>query len=153
MAIYLPNITKDILGKTIYNKTFLGIRLEISVAYGYQTNSRKVLGMAMSKRGIELSGSVSIGGNRAFSGGAGFDWGGLYLKFAIGYNVGHHIYCAVGLKVSVSYYTALAIAACCVAMPYVSTFISATIAAASASVKTLGGIMAKMAPRFIYCFV
>ena len=153
VAKYLPNITKDILGKTIYNKTFLGIRLEISVAYGYQTNSRKVLGMAMSKRGIELSGSVSIGGNRAFSGGAGFDWGGLYLKFAIGYNVGHHIYCAVGLKLSVSYYTALAIAACCVAMPYVSTFISSTIAAASASVKTLGGIMAKMAPRFIYCFV
>ena len=153
VAKYLPNITKDILGKTIYNKTLLGIRLEISVAYGYQTNSKKVLGMAMSKRGIELSGSVSIGGNRAFSGGAGFDWGGLYLKFAIGYNVGHHIYCAVGLKLSVSYYTALAIAACCVAMPYVSTFISSTIAAASASVKTLGGIMAKMAPRFIYCFV
>ena len=153
VAKYIPNITKSLYSKTIFNKSILGIRLEINLAYGFQTNSKKVLGMAMSKKGIEVSGSVSIGGNRSFSGGAGFDWGGLYLNFAIGYNVGNNIYCAIGLKLSVSYFTALAIAACCVAMPYVSTFVSSTIAAASVSIKTLGGIMASTAPKFIYCFI
>ena len=153
VAKYLPNITKQIRGKTIFKKSILGIRLKISVAGGTQTNANKALGMALSNKGMEVSHSISMGKRYYFSGGVGFNWSGLYLSYALGYNISSRIWCAIGLTLSISYFTAIAIAVCCAAMPYVSTFISSTIAVASSSIGALGAVMVRMTPRFIHCFI
>ena len=59
----------------------------------------------------------------------------------------------VSLQISVSYLTALAVAACCVAMPYLSTFMSSALSVVSASLSTIAKVLVPMTTKLLHLLI
>lgn len=60
---FIPNLyTNYIKSKTIFNKSFLGVGIKISVGVAAQSNSNGILGLLVSKKAKEISINLGFGG-------------------------------------------------------------------------------------------
>lgn len=83
---FIPNLyTNDIKSKTIFNKSFLGVGIKISVGVAAQSNSNGILGLLVSKKAKEISINLGFGGKTSFSCSAGLTWSNFYIKFGVAF--------------------------------------------------------------------
>lgn len=83
---FIPNLyTNYIKSKTIFNKSFLGVGIKISVGVAAQSNSNGILGLLVSKKAKEISINLGFGGKTSFSCSAGLTWSNFYIKFGVAF--------------------------------------------------------------------
>ena len=115
-----PNVyTKNTSEMVLYNKSFLGVRLEIIIGVAWQTNASALFGFLLDSSALELTTFISAGKGISYSFTAGVKRRYIYTSIGISYagtNAGPVM--GLAIKLSVSYITAAAIAICCVAAPY-----------------------------------
>lgn len=89
---FIPNLyTNYIKSKTIFNKSFLGVGIKISVGVAAQSNSNGILGLLVSKKAKEISINLGFGGKTSFSCSAGLTWSNFYIKFGVAFAKKHRI--------------------------------------------------------------
>ncbi|MGM9680632.1 MAG: RHS repeat-associated core domain-containing protein, partial [Eubacteriales bacterium] len=148
---YIPNIySGDLVAKTLLNKRFLGVGIEISVSVAAQTNANAIYGGMFAKGVIEISAFWGITDKLCFAFSPGITWKETYMKLGLLYSpTSSGLYYALTLKISVSHLTAAAIAVSCVAMPYLGTFVSSVLVAVKSSISSAATILVPMLPKLI----
>lgn len=119
-----------------------------------QTSASQLVKKLLGAASLKLSKSIKISKTTTFIGSLSFSWTAISFEYALAYSLGiSKSYVAISIKLSVSYLTALAIAACCVAAPYLGTFMSSVVASAAVSISTFASTMAGVSSKFVYALI
>ena len=150
---YIPNVSSDgFIKKILFDKKLLGVKLKIQVAVAVQSNANALFGGTFKKgKLINISSFVPVNDYLCFSFSPKVTWKNISFELGLSYSPSNSGLCiGISVELSVSHITTAAIIASCVAVPYLSTFMSSVAVAVKSSATAAASRLVPLLSGLVY---